>query len=386
MRKYIIIPDSFKGTLSAVEICRIAEKKIRELDPGCRIRAIPAADGGEGTVDCFLAAGRWEEVRVRIRGAYGDPMEARYARQGRTAVIETAQAAGLSQAEGRENPAGTTTYGVGMMIDDALLHGCRDIVIGLGGSCTNDGGCGMAMALGVRFYDAEGQLMFPRGGNLGRIARIDTAEAEKRLTDCRITALCDIDNPMYGPEGAAYVFAPQKGAGRKMVRLLDRNLRALALRFREDLGQEVDRLPGGGAAGGMGAGISALLKGELKPGIETILDLVEFDRELEDADLVITGEGCLDSQSLRGKVVAGVAARAAARHVPVAAVVGSVGEGAEQMYERGVTAIFSINRRPVDFSISRGQSAENLAAAVENLIRFRLAFGGETGRKKEEQE
>ena len=381
MRKYIVIPDSFKGTLSSIEVCRIAEKKILEQDPGCRVAAIPVADGGEGTVDCFLAAGKWKRVGVKVRGPYGEPSQACYAKLNEKAVIELAQAAGLPQVEGRENPALTTTYGVGMMIRDALRQGCREIVIGLGGSCTNDGGCGLAGALGAKFYDADGRAFLPVGGSLDRIARIDISEMDQRLKECRITAMCDIDNPMYGPGGAACVFAPQKGAGSGMVQMLDRNLRCLARRFREDLRKTVDELPGAGAAGAAGAGIAAFLGGELKPGIQMVLDLVEFDRELEDADLVITGEGRLDSQSVRGKVIAGVAGRAAARHVPVAAVVGSIGEGAEKIYEAGVTAIFSINRQPVDFSVSRGQSAENLAAAVENLIRFRLAFAGEYEKK-----
>lgn len=382
MRKYVIIPDSFKGTLSSLEVCRIVSEKIRELDPESRIVALPAADGGEGTADCFLAAGGWEKVWAEARDPFGSRIRAYYARKGDQAVIEMAQAAGMALAEGKENPALASTYGVGMLIGDAVERGCREIVVGLGGSCTNDGGCGMAAALGTAFSDRAGERFLPTGETLERICRIDITETRKRLKNCRITALCDIDNPMHGPEGAAFVFAPQKGADEEMVRRLDRNLKALDRSIRTELGAEVSAVPGSGAAGAMGAGILAFLGGRLVPGIGKILELVGFDRALEDADLVITGEGRLDSQSVRGKLIAGVAEQASARGVPVAAVVGSAGEGAEQIYEKGVTAIFSINREPLDFSAARGKSAENLAFAAENLIRLCLALG-EKRRDKE---
>ena len=248
--------------------------------------------------------------------------------------------------------------------------GCKNILIGLGGSCTNDGGTGMAAALGVRFLDTEKNIFIPNGLTLQRIAHIDITDSVQLLQDVSITAICDIDNPLYGKEGAAYVFAPQKGADQKMVEMLDQGLRHLSDVIMTDLHQDVSGLPGSGAAGGAGAGIAALLGGQLRPGIEVVLDMVQFDSQLEGTDLVLTGEGKIDSQSLRGKVVIGVSRRAQKRQVPVLSIVGSIGEGAEGAYDLGVTAIFSINRRAEDFSVSRYHAADNLSATMTDICRF----------------
>lgn len=374
MKKCIVIPDSFKGTLSSEEVCRIVSDKIREIEPGCEVVAIPVADGGEGTVDCFLYAADAKKIEVETQGPYGEAVAAYYARMGDTAVIEMAQAAGLPQVEGRENPALTSTYGVGLILRHAVEHGCKKLVIGLGGSCTNDAACGLAAAVGTKFFDRMGQNFIPAGGNLKNVEKIDVSETRKLLNGCQVIAMCDIDHPMHGTGGAAYIFAPQKGADEAAVKELDDNLKALDAAIKRELGKEVAEIPGAGAAGAMGAGIVAFLDGELQPGIRTVLELVHFDEALEGADLVITGEGKIDGQSLHGKVVVGVAERAARKGVPVVAVVGSVGEEAEKAYDMGVTAIFSINRQAVDFSVSRYQSRENLAATAEALIRFQRAF------------
>lgn len=371
MNKCVIIPDSFKGTLSSTQICEIIASKVKEFYPECEVIQIPVADGGEGTVDCFLHAMQADKVSVSVTGPYNEALDCYYARRDNVAIIEMAQAAGLPLVEKRKNPAITTTYGVGLMIKHAIENGCSDIIIGLGGSCTNDAGVGAACALGVKFYDKDGNAFLPTGNTLSKIVKIDTREAKSFLAHCTITAMCDIDNPMYGPNGAAYIYGPQKGADAEMVAELDYNLRRISELITDNLGIDVSRLPGAGAAGAMGAGIVAFLGGSLKSGIHTILDLIKFEQLIENADLIFTGEGKIDSQSLRGKVVIGVAERAAKKNIPVVAVVGAIGEDAEKAYDRGVGAIFSINRAPVDFEISRFQSKENLAATIDSLLRFR---------------
>ena len=383
MKKCLIVPDSFKGTLSATEICEIEKAAVKRHFPKCEVVTIPIADGGEGTVDCFLYALDAEKVVVDTTGPYGEPIQAYYARIGGKAILEMASVAGLPFVEriGRLNPAKTTTYGLGALIHHAVEAGCREIVIGLGGSCTNDGGVGMARALGTVFYDEKDEPFAPASDELIRISRIDNSRTEELLDGVRITGMCDIDNPMYGETGAAYVFAPQKGADAEMVKLLDQNLRALAEAIDQSLGKDVSGLPGAGAAGALGAGIVAFLGGHLRSGIDTVLNLVEYEKLLAGADMVFTGEGRIDAQSLRGKVVIGVAKRAVATGVPVTAVVGSIGDGAEGAYDLGVSAICSINRQAQDFEQSRYSSKENLEKTMEDLLRFYKC----SGEQKEKQ-
>ncbi len=370
MKKCVIIPDSFKGTLSSVEICEIIKSRVLDYYPDCQVVTIPVADGGEGTVDCFLHAMKGDRVSITVSGPYQEKQDCFYARFGDTAVIEMAQAAGLPLIKGRENPALTTTYGVGEMIRHAVENGCRELIIGLGGSCTNDGGTGMAAALGVQFLNSEGKAFIPTGGTLSQIKAINANSAKELLKDCKITAMCDIDNPMFGKTGAAYIFGPQKGADAAMVELLDENLRALSEQITKDLGIDVSQLPGAGAAGAMGAGIAAFFGGELKAGIQTVLDLVQFEDILKGADLVFTGEGKIDGQSLRGKVVIGVSQRSVKQNVPVVAVVGDVGDDATAAYDKGVTAIFSINRLAIPFEKASLRSKQDLTSTVNDILRF----------------
>ena len=374
MRKAIVISDSFKGTLSSREICAIARDCFRRVLPDWQVVCVPVADGGEGTVACFQEACGGEVMPCTVRGPFGEPVEAAWLRlPGGRAVIEMASCAGLPLAGDRRDPRITTTYGVGEQIRHAVEAGCTEILLGLGGSCTNDGGCGAAAALGVRFLDGAGRPFVPTGGTLDRIARIDPREAEARLSGVTLTAMCDIDNPLYGPAGAAAVFGPQKGADPAMVDFLDGQLRALDETVRRELGAELADRPGAGAAGGFGFGAAALLGGTLRPGIEAVLDLVDFDALLEGCGLVFTGEGRLDSQSLRGKVISGVGRRAARRNVPVVVVAGGVEPDTESICalpELGVRAVFSINRQAVDFSESRHRSRENYQATFENLLRL----------------
>ncbi len=372
MRKYVVIPDSFKGCLSSGEICGIIAREIRRRDPEARVCALPVADGGEGTVDAFLGALGGEKVAVPCRDPYGRPLTAHYGLfpDGKTAVIEMAAAAGLPLVGEDRRVADATTYGVGQLIAHALKRGAERIILGLGGSATNDGGCGAAAALGVEFLDAEGKAFVPVGGTLRRIARIRTDGLLPALRQAEVIAMCDIDNPLCGESGAAAVFAPQKGADAATVRMLDEGLAHLAAIIEMDLGRSLLALPGGGAAGGFGAGSVAFLSARLQMGIEAVLDLTDFDRLAADAYLVITGEGRLDSQSLRGKVVVGVARRARALGVPVVALVGSSETDIAAAYDAGVTAVFPINPAPTTLSEALAHARTHLAFTAENVLRF----------------
>ena len=374
MKKCIVISDSFKGTLSSSEICGIAQQRLPVYFPGCELIKIPVADGGEGTVECFHEACGGELVSVSVQGPYREPITAAYLQlPGGQAVIEMASAAGLPQVEGRKNPCKTSTYGVGQLIRHAVERGNRRILLGLGGSCTNDGGCGCAAALGVTFTRADGSSFIPVGGDLDQIAGIDLGEAEAFLRGVSLSAMCDIDHPLYGPSGAAYVFAPQKGADEEMTAFLDRQLEALSRTIERTLGKSVASIPGAGAAGGLGAGMVAFLGAELRPGIEAVLDLVNFDALLTGCDLVFTGEGRLDSQSVRGKVISGVAKHAGRKGVPVIAVVGGVTPEVEALCDDpdfGLTAVFPINRQAVGFEESRLFSRENYTYTLNSILRL----------------
>ena len=313
-----------------------------------------------------------ERKELAVQGPFGEEMTGFYGlvEGGRTAIIEMAACAGLPLAEGRLDPERATTYGVGQLMVDAARSGCKKIILGLGGSCTNDGGCGAAAAAGARFFRENGEAFVPTGGILGEIAGMDLTGLRRAFAGVEIVAMCDIDNPLYGEAGAAYIFGPQKGADPAMVERLDHNLRALEQVVKQALGVDLAQMPGAGAAGGMGYGMAAFFGAKLQPGIETVLDTVGFDRLLEGADLVFSGEGRLDAQSVRGKVVAGVARRAKAAGVPLVALVGQIGQGFEPMYDLGLSAVFSINRAAQPLAESAPHAAENLRLAAENVLRL----------------
>ena len=372
--KYILIPDSFKGTMSSIKICQIMEESIRRFQPHAQILSIPVADGGEGTVDCFLTAIKGERSRLSVCGPYPDePITAEYAllEEGKIAVLETASCAGLPLVTDRANPGRTTTYGLGEQIQHALSSGAQKLIVGLGGSATNDGGCGAAAAVGVRFYNAEGQIFIPTGITLSEIASIDCSRVSPLLRETEIVAMCDIDNPMYGENGAAHVFAPQKGADEAMVHLLDDGLRHLARLIQRDIGIDASTLPGAGAAGALGAGMAAFFGAKLQMGIDIILETVGFDQLLDTNTLVFTGEGKIDKQSLRGKVVIGVARHAKVHGTPVIAFVGDIGDDIDSAYDEGVTGIFSINRIAAPYSVLRNRAENDLRLTVENFLRVR---------------
>ena len=374
MERYILVPDSFKGTLSSQEICEILQQEILRVRPEAKVLAFPVADGGEGSVDAFLAAVGGQRIEVPCHGPYMEEMVGFYGLlPDGTAVVEMAAAAGLPLVGNRLEVDKTTTYGVGELMAAAAENGAKRIILGLGGSSTNDGGCGAAAALGVRFLDDVGETFLPVGGNLNRLAKIDLSE-QMKLPE--ITVMCDIDNPLCGPTGASAVFGPQKGATPEMVPVLDANLYHLAEIVKRDLEVDIADLPGAGAAGGMGGGAVAFWKGTLQMGIETVLDTVDFDTVVQDARLVFTGEGRLDGQSLRGKVIAGVAKRAKQYHVPVVAVVGAVGDGADGVYDLGVCGVFTTNHAPVPFEVAKLHSHENLRRTARNLMGFMTAMEG----------
>lgn len=376
MEKILLVPDSFKGTLSSRQVCQVMAGQLRRFFPQAQVKSIPVADGGEGSVEAFLAAAGGERRMLTVTGPFGEPVEAFYGilGDGRTAVIEMAACAGLPLAEGRLNPERATTYGVGELLLAAKEAGCTKAILGLGGSCTNDGGVGAAAALGAKFTRADGAAFVPSGGTLGEIAALDVSPVAQALQGMELTAMCDIDNPLYGEAGAAAVFAPQKGADAAMVARLDAGLRHLGQVAARCLGRDFSHLPGAGAAGGLGFGMAAFCGAQLRMGIDAVLDAVGFDSLLPGTDVVFTGEGKIDSQSARGKVVSGVAARCRKAGVPVVAVVGQIGQGFEEMYQQGLTAVFSINRAAQPFAESRFHAGENLALTMENIARL-LAAG-----------
>ena len=372
MKKVILIPDSFKGTMSSSEICSIMRSIILSHYPECEVVSIPVADGGEGSVDAFLEALGGEKIHREVTGPFpGEKVQGYYGiLPDNTAVIEMAAAASLPLAGERRNPSITTTYGVGELILDALSHSAKRIILGLGGSATNDAACGLASALGITFLDERGKKFIPVGGTLDRVAQIDLSTADRRLKETEIITMCDIDNPFSGEDGAAYVYGPQKGADDKMVKDLDRKMKKLASVMKRDCGVDVQPIPGSGAAGGMGGGMVAFFKTRLQMGIETVLDTVHFSSLLSDADYVYTGEGRIDGQSLRGKVVIGVAREAKKKGVKVVAFVGDIAEGAEGAYEEGVSAIFSINRVALPYKEQRPRAKKDLSLTLDNLLRF----------------
>lgn len=376
MNKCILIPDSFKGTMSSSEICSMMKDAIHTYYPEADVVSIPVADGGEGTVDSFLEALGGEKITLEVTGPHFEKIDSFYGiLPDGTAVVEMAAAAGLPQVGDYLHPEKATTFGVGELILDAAKRGCKKIVVGLGGSATNDGATGAAAAAGVTFLDSEGKSFVPQGETLDRIVSIDTSTKDKALDGVEIITMCDIDNPLCGPHGAAHVFGPQKGADGKMVEFLDAQLGKMSDAIKKNLSIDISELPGSGAAGGMGGGMVAFFGAALEMGIEVVLDTVKFDDQCEDADMVFTGEGKIDFQSLRGKVVIGIARRTKKKNVPLVAIVGDIGDNLEAAYEEGVSAIFSINRVAQEFKVLKKRAKSDMVLTMDNLIRFVRRLG-----------
>ena len=378
MKKAVLIPDSFKGTMSSSEIISIMKERILHYHPECQIVSIPVADGGEGSVDSFLTALGGEKIHVRTHGPWNEEIESFYGiLPDGTAVIEMAASAGLPQVGDRKDPSKTTTYGVGELILDAARRGVRKLVIGLGGSATNDAGCGAAAACGVSFFDKDGKKFTPVGGTLDEIDSIDLSTLDENVKKMTIIAMCDIDNPFYGDNGAAAIFGPQKGADPEMVQTLDSKMRKLAGLIEKTLGINLQSIPGSGAAGGMGGGMKAFFGASLEMGIDVVLNTTGFEKLAENADMIFTGEGKIDTQSLRGKVVIGVARRAKKMNIPVVAVVGDIGDDISQAYDEGVSGIFSINRVAVPYKEARVRAKSDMSLTMDNIMRFMNALNAQ---------
>jgi glycerate kinase len=322
--RVLVAPDKFEGSLSAGQAATAIQAGLRRARPDVEVVMLPIGDGGAGTLDALIASG-FERVPAPASGPTGEPVEAAIAVHGQRAFVEMAEASGLKRLPGgRRAPLEASTSGTGELVRAALDRGARQLVLGIGGSATTDGGAGMAAALGVRFLDQGGAELPPGGAALLRLARVDVTGLDPRLRQVEVTVASDVDNPLVGPEGAANVYGPQKGAGPDDVLLLDSALRRYARVLADDLGLELAATPGAGAAGGLGAGAIAFLGARIRPGIELVLELIGFQDAVAEADLVVTGEGKLDAQTLRGKAPVGVARAANAHGVPVVALAGAV--------------------------------------------------------------
>jgi len=384
--KVVIAPDSFKGSLSAREVALSIATGIRKVWQEVQIECVPLADGGEGTVAALVDATGGQVLTATVTGPLGEPVKAFYGvlGGGETAVIEMAAASGLPLVPpAKRDPGRTTTRGTGELIRAALDRGCRKFIVGIGGSATNDGGAGMAQALGVSFKDKDGRELEPGGLALNRLESIDLSGLDPRIAETEIVVACDVDNPLYGPRGASAVYGPQKGATPPMVEELDRALRRFAQVIRDQLGIDVQEIPGAGAAGGLGAGLVAFLGAKLRPGIEIVLEALHFDERLKGADLVITAEGGVDRQTGFGKAPSGVLRAASRRNVPVVVVGGSLSDDAFGLYEQGFSAIVGCTPRPMDLNEAVARTATSLAEAGEmiaRLIQLGWAIGGRTGK------
>ena len=363
--RVLVAPDSFKGSMSALRVCDIVSTALTNAMPGCETDCIPVADGGEGTAESFAFACGAAMKSVKVTGPDFNKVTARYAVTGDTAVIETAQACGLPLAGDKNNPVLATTFGVGEIILAALDDGCRKFILGIGGSATNDGGIGCLSALGFGFYDENNKKVSPDALGLSKVKSVDTGCADSRLAECEFTVLCDVENPLYGENGAAFVYAPQKGADSETVVFLDSALRNYEKAVVNSLGVDCAHLSGSGAAGGMGYGFRVFLGAELKSGAKTVLDICGFDERAAKADAIITGEGRFDSQSLMGKLPGEIISRAGGK--PVIVICGvSTAESTQ-----GTSAVFETNPAHLPFEKVLPECEKSLySAAFNNVSEF----------------
>lgn len=368
MNKVVIAIDSLKGCLTSEEAGIAAVKGIKAVFPDCETLLFPVADGGEGMLDLLISATQGQYRTLTAHGPLMEPIQGRYgiSGDGQTALIEMAAVSGLPLVpEGKRNPMLTTTYGTGELIRDALERGCRRFIVGIGGSATNDAGLGMLQALGFRFLDKRGNRLGTGGQILSQVAAIDTSAAHPALREAHFTVACDVHNPFCGPDGAAYVFAPQKGADSGMVQALDEGMQALSQVIISATGKDISGVPGAGAAGGMGGGFLAFLDAELKPGIRLMLDALDFGRKIKGADLIFTGEGRADRQTAMGKVPSGILEEARKQHIPVIVLAGSIAD-TELMNRAGFQGVFSIAPGPV--SLENAMIPEVAQANISRLV------------------
>lgn len=369
--KIVVAPDSFKGSLTAVEVSDAIEQGIREIFPEAEIVKIPMADGGDGTVQCLVNATGGEILREKVKGPLGGEVLASYGILGdkKTAVIEMAEASGLTLVpENQRNPLITTTYGTGQLIKAALDQGCRKMIIGIGGSATNDGGAGMLQALGVKLLNQEGKEVGFGGGELKKIFRIDTKYLDNRLSETKVLIASDVSNPLCGPQGASRIYGPQKGATPEMIKKLDESLSYFAELIKRDLNKDVKDIPGAGAAGGLGASLMAFLDAELRPGIEIIIEIVKLEQAIKDADLVITGEGKIDGQTIYGKAPIGVAKIAKKYNIPVIAVAAIIGDDADIVYQYGINTLIKISEPPMSLAEPKSKKVWLIKKSIKQFL------------------
>lgn len=370
--RILIAPDSFKESMTAKEAADAIEIGIRKVMPDAVCVKVPMADGGEGTTQSLVDATNGQLFQIEVLGPLGDPVTASFGLfgDGKTAVLEMASASGMQLIpHDQRNPLFTTTYGTGQLIKAALDKGAKHLVIGIGGSATNDGGAGMFQALGGRLLDKDGYELPYGGGSLDRLHTIDASNLDPRLKDVTVEVACDVNNPLTGENGASHVFGPQKGATPEMVERLDSNLKHYAKIIKEQLGKDVDQIPGAGAAGGLGAGLIAFLSAKLIKGVELVIQHTKLEQQMAGVDFIITGEGRIDGQTVFGKTIFGISTLAQKHNLPVIALVGCIGKGAEAMYEHGVTAMFSILSVSCTVETALQMGRENLIKTSENIAR-----------------
>ncbi|WP_438432969.1 glycerate kinase family protein [Gorillibacterium sp. sgz500922] len=372
-KRFVLAPDSFKESMTAKEVCIAMENGIKKIFPDAIFEHVPMADGGEGTVQSLVDASQGRICTKEVTGPLGQPVTAQYGilGNGTTAAIEMASASGIHLVtKETKNPLITTTYGTGELIRECLEQGIKKIIVGIGGSATNDGGTGMAAALGARFLDEEGRELPAGGGSLSRLARIDVSGLDERLREVELIVACDVSNPLCGPTGASRVFGPQKGATPEMVEQLDANLNHYAAVVKEQLGKDVCELPGAGAAGGLGAGLLIFTRAVLKKGIEIVTDYTGLRERIAQADWVFTGEGGIDSQTKFGKTPYGVAKAAKESGKPVIAVAGYIGEGIDSLYAEGIDAVFGIVPGASELDKLLAEGPANVERTCENIARI----------------
>lgn len=371
--KFVLATDSFKESMTSIEACNIMEKAIKKIKSHAEVIKVPMADGGEGTVEALVNSTSGTFVEAEVLNPLGEKIKASYGILGdkKTAVIEMAKASGIELIKREDrNPLITTTYGTGQLIKHAVKNGMKHLVIGIGGSATNDGGSGMLQALGVKLLDKDNNEIPFGGGALEKIEHIDISSMDKTIKDVTFEVACDVTNPFIGPKGASYVFGPQKGADSEMVKSLDNNLKHFSEKIKESLNIDISKVPGAGAAGGLGGALLAFFNAKLKSGIQLVIKYTNLEEKIQGADYVFTGEGAIDGQTIFGKTPVGVSRVAKKYNIPTIAFGGKISDDADNLFDEGITALFSIMRGVESLDIALKNGAHNLEKTVENVMRI----------------
>ena len=373
----VIAPDSFKECLSASEVSECISKGILKVYPKAKVKALPISDGGEGLLESLVLPFEGKIVSVKVKDPLNRDINAQYGilKDFKTAIIELAKASGLELLKDEEkDPLTTSTFGTGQLIKDALDKGCRKLIIGIGGSATNDGGTGIAKALGIKFLDASNNELELGGGHLKSLDRIDISNLDKRIKGCEVIVACDVTNPLTGNHGSSFIYGAQKGGSPDVVRVLDNNLKRYADIIKSTFNKDIDKIPGAGAAGGTGAGLLTFLDAKLVSGIDLILKTLQIEEHIKQADMVITGEGKIDKQTLNGKTILGISRLAKKHRIPVIVITGKIGDDIDDIYAQGVTAIHSIVNKPMTLDTSMKHADTLITSCVENVIRTVCSF------------